>query len=157
MHASQFFFSSEKKQIGVDGGWKLEKCGVFEFGEILKAARFQRNPMKSCSFKVLPAFLGREPVLFSPSPKPFNFNILLAELVRLFIETEYNLGKAIQTSPFMGASCLYLQSSYTTSHKLNTKEVKSSRIIRKRWRLSGKRLVFVKTFQTHQITENCSQ
>ena len=53
---------------------KTEKIGVFEFGEMATfkiEARFQANPMKSCSFKVLPAVLGREPVLFSPSPETF--------------------------------------------------------------------------------------
>ena len=42
---------------------KNDKSWVFEFGEMPTfkiEARFQANPMKSCSFKV-PTFLGREP------------------------------------------------------------------------------------------------
>ena len=48
---------------------KTEKSGVFEFGEMAtfkREARFQGNPMKSCSFKV-PTFLGREPNSLHPS------------------------------------------------------------------------------------------
>ena len=42
---------------------KTDKSKIFEFGEMPTfkiEARFQANPMKSCSFKV-PTFLGREP------------------------------------------------------------------------------------------------
>ena len=61
---------------------KTEKSGVFEFGEMAtfkREARFQGNPMKSCSFKV-PTFLGREPNSLHPSTE-VEFIIYLVQLI----------------------------------------------------------------------------